>query len=90
MKKIEKLGPEFVEFMPEELKEGILYVSLKYASVIHLCACGCGRKTVMPVSFDGWTLTFHNWLVTLHPSIGNFQFECRSHYWIKNNEIVWC
>jgi len=27
--------------------------------------------------------------ISLHPSIGNWSFECRSHYWIRNNQVVW-
>jgi hypothetical protein len=27
--------------------------------------------------------------VSLHPSIGNWSFPCRSHYWIRGNEVVW-
>ena len=25
----------------------------------------------------------------LYPSIGNWQFPCRSHYWIRRNRIIW-
>jgi len=24
----------------------------------------------------------------LSPSIGNWNFDCKSHYWIKHNEII--
>lgn len=27
--------------------------------------------------------------VSLAPSIGNWTFPCRSHYWIRRNQIVW-
>jgi hypothetical protein len=27
--------------------------------------------------------------VSLDPSIGNWQFPCRSHYWIRRERIVW-
>ena len=27
--------------------------------------------------------------VSLHPSIGNWSFPCRSHYWIRGNRVVW-
>ncbi|MCH2218714.1 Uncharacterised protein [Mycobacteroides abscessus subsp. abscessus] len=32
---------EFVDFIPADLDAGVLYVSLPYATVMHLCACGC-------------------------------------------------
>jgi len=88
---ISELIPAFVETMPDTLEPGVLYISLKYEVAIHLCACGwCGQKTVTP--FDaryGWVLTQKDSLVTLSPSIGNFQMPCRSHYWIRDNQVVW-
>lgn len=85
------LIPEFVEFMPEEIKPGVLYVSLKYETTIHLCACGCGNKTHVPFgSPEWWQITIEDEKITLHPSIGNWQFPCRSHYWIVKNEVKWC
>jgi hypothetical protein len=27
--------------------------------------------------------------VTLYPSIGNWSFTCRSHYWIRRNKVIW-
>lgn len=86
---IESILPEFVEFMPQELTEGILYISLKFEIAIHLCACGCRLRTVTPFSEGEWKITVADNVVTLSPSIGNFQFDCRSHYWIKENAIEW-
>lgn len=82
-----------VETVPEKLEQGVLYVSKKYKTAIHLCACGeCGWKTVTP--FDpvlGWTYSEDTQQrVTLRPSIGNHQFPCKSHYYITDNKIVWC
>lgn len=85
---------EQVEFMPEDLKEGILYVSQPYSVAIHLCACGCGVKTVTPLKtiagVENWTLVYNlDGTVTLDPSIGNQQFPCKSHYRITNSLIEW-
>lgn len=80
---------KFVEFMPQELNEGVLYISMEYATVIHLCACGCGYKVVTPLSPDDWNLTFNGESVSLSPSIGNWNFECRSHYWVIRNDVRW-
>ena len=73
-----KLTTELVEFIPDDLEQGKIYVSLPFKCAIHLCACGCGLQTVTPFSPpNGWTLTLdENNLVTLHPSIGNFQYPC--------------
>jgi Family of unknown function (DUF6527) len=80
---------EFVEFIPPELKEGVLYISVQYATAVHKCACGCGNKVVTPISPVGWQLLFDGKTVSLTPSIGNWQFPCRSHYWIKSNKVRW-
>lgn len=94
VEKIKALETEPVEEMPEELKPGIIYVSQKYEIAIHLCACGgCGQRTVTSFGSwkDSWKLTLDEEnRVTLSPSIGNFQMPCRSHYWVKKGEIVWC
>ena len=80
---------EFVEFIPSELKEGVLYVSVQYATAVHKCACGCGNKVVTPISPADWQLLFDGDAVSLMPSIGNWEFPCRSHYWIKADKIRW-
>lgn len=88
MKSVE-LTPRFVESIPEALDEGVLYVSMTFATTIHLCACGCGREAVAPLSPTDWKLCFDGEHVTLDPSIGNWSFPCRSHYWVRNNRIRW-
>ena len=79
----------FVEQMPADLVERVLYVSIEYSTAVHLCACGCGNKVVTPLSPAEWSLTFDGDSVSLSPSIGNWQFPCRSHYWIKGNHVRW-
>ena len=80
---------EFVQFVPEELQEGTIYVSIRFATVAHLCACGCKTKVVTPLKPTDWKLTFDGKTVSLHPSVGNWAFPCRSHYWIRNNQVQW-
>lgn len=84
-----KLEHEFVEFIPKEPEGGKLYISIRFKTAVHLCACGCGIKTVTPLSPTDWRLTFDGTTVSLYPSIGNWGFPCRSHYWITNNELRW-
>ncbi len=81
------LQHKFVEFIPEKVEEGILYISIEYCTAIHKCVCGCGNEVVTPLSPTDWRLTFNGKSVTLHPSIGNWNFDCQSHYWIRNNKI---
>jgi hypothetical protein len=77
----------FVEFIPEALDEGVLYISITYAAALHRCACRCGREVVTPLSPTGWRLTFDGDSVSLYPSIGNWNFPCRSHYWIDRSRV---
>jgi len=78
---------KFVEFIPDVIDEGILYVSIEYCTAIHKCVCGCGNEVVTPLSPTDWKLTFDGKTVSLYPSIGNWSFDCQSHYWIKHNKI---
>ena len=73
--------------VPDVLEEGVLYISIEYCSAIHKCVCGCGNEVVTPFSPTDWKLTFDGKSVSLSPSIGNWNFECKTHYWIKNNKI---
>lgn len=83
------IRPQFVEFIPRELEEGVLYISETYRTVSHKCACGCGEKVVTPLSPADWKLRKEGDLVTLHPSIGNWNYPCHSHYWIRRNRVQW-
>jgi hypothetical protein len=46
--KLTSISHEFVELMPETIEEGVLYISIPYATASHLCPCGCGIKVVRP------------------------------------------
>jgi hypothetical protein len=81
------LQHKFIELVPPTLEEGVLYISVEYCSAIHRCVCGCGNKVVTPISPTEWELTFDGKSVSLHPSIGNWNFECKSHYWIIKNKV---
>jgi len=89
MKGTSRLRHEFVEFLPEVLEEGLLYISIPYATASHLCCCGCGHHVVTPISPTDWKLIFDGETVSLDPSIGNWSFPCRSHYWIKRDAVRW-
>lgn len=87
--KLRAIRPSFVEFIPKELDDGVLYISEKYKVAVHKCASGCGEKVVTPLSPVDWQVRRNGDLVSLYPSIGNWNFACRSHYWIRKNQIVW-
>ena len=78
---------KFAELIPEQLEEGIVYVSMQHCTAIHKCVCGCGNEVVTPLSPTDWKLIFNGETISLRPSIGNWNFECQSHYWITENKI---
>lgn len=79
---------KFVEFIPNSPEQGILYISIEYRTAVHLCVCGCGNKVVTPISPTDWEIRFNGKAVSLYPSIGNWSFECKTHYFITQNEII--
>lgn len=85
--KVDSLEPRFVEFIPQEPEEGLLYISIEYSTTAHLCACGCSIKVVLPLSPAEWQLYFDGESISLTPSVGNWELRCRSHYLIRRNEI---
>jgi hypothetical protein len=44
------LKHQFVEFIPEDLAEDTLYISIRFATASHLCCCGCRKQGRHPVS----------------------------------------
>lgn len=89
MKREMALTHEFVEYIPAQLKEGTVYVSVTFATATHKCCCGCGKEVVTPLSPTDWTLSFDGESISLDPSIGNWNLACQSHYWIKRNRVRW-
>lgn len=88
--KLSNINLRHVEFMPKQLEPGILYVSAKYGTAAHLCACGCGEKIRTPLGDAEWCLSEKATGPSLWPSVGNWQKPCQSHYVIDGGEIIWC
>lgn len=84
------LEHRFVRNAPRELQPGVLYISMEYATAMHSCCCGCGERVVTPFTPTDWRMTFDGETVTLHPSVGNWNQECRSHYVIERNRVIEC
>lgn len=78
----------FVRNAPRELEPGVLYISMEYATAVHSCCCGCGERVVTPFTPTDWRMTFDGDSVTLNPSVGNWNQECRSHYVIERNRVI--
>ncbi len=88
---------EHVLTKPKSLKEGVLYFMPHYNLAVHRCMCGCGEEVITPIDENGgktpgyWGYTEQTpGTVSLLPSVGNFQFKCRSHYFLKNGKVQWC
>ena len=84
-----RLRHEFVDYIPEQLDDSVLYVSIRFGTVVHRCACGCGEEVVTPLGPAEWKLTYDGRTISLAPSIGNWSFRCRSHYWIDEGSVRW-
>jgi hypothetical protein len=89
MTRTEQLRAEFVEYIPERLNHGVLYVSRRYSTASHLCCCGCGLEVVTPLNPAKWRLSVDGGAASLSPSVGNWSFPCKSHYWITKNRVRW-
>ena len=84
-----RLCHKFVDHIPDQLDDGVLYVSIRFGTVVHKCACGCGQEVVTPLGPAEWQLTYDGRTISLAPSIGNWSFPCRSHYWIEGGNVLW-
>ena len=89
MTRINSVRAEQVEYIPERLDPGVLYISRRFSTAAHLCCCGCGLEVVTPLNLAKWRLMEHGATVSLSPSIGNWSFPCKSHYWIRGNAVQW-
>lgn len=78
-----------VESFPRPLAAGVLYFSERFSAAAHACACGCGREVITPLSPVQWQLKRSPRGASLRPSIGNWSFPCRSHYWITDGRVEW-
>ncbi len=87
--RLNRISHSFVEQIPATLEEGIVYVSIQYGTAVHLCCCGCGDEVVTPLTPVDWRVTYDGETVSLRPSIGNWSFDCRSHYWITRGRVEW-
>lgn len=87
--RVKHLTPQFVERFPPKLEPGELYLAMEFATAAHLCACGCGTKVITPFSQTDWQMSFDGENVSLKPSVGNWAFPCRSHYWVQSGRIEW-
>lgn len=87
--KLQHIQHQFVEFIPEKLEPGKLYICLEFNSASHMCACGCGYEVVTILGPADSSITYNGRGVSISTSIGNSNFPCKSHYWIKDSRVLW-
>lgn len=86
--KIKNLKPEYVEHLPDQLAEGVLYICEDFELTAHKCCCGCGEDVITKLGHAKWELIKNQNTVSLYPSIGNWNYKCQSHYWIRKNRVL--
>lgn len=84
-----QLTNEFVNDIPDDLSEGVLYISMEFGAIAHKCCCGCGNKVFTPLGPTEWQLTYNGIGISLSSSVGSGNLPCRSHYWVRDSKVVW-
>jgi hypothetical protein len=87
--RVKYISPLFVDYIPERLEYGVLYVCEQYRTAAHMCCCGCGEEVITPLTPAEWSIKKEGDTVSLSPSIGNWSYKCKSHYCIRRNRVVW-
>ena len=78
----------FVDSFPTPMEPATLYVSAKYSTAGHSCACGCGNEVVTKLSPAKWKITYDGH-ISLAPSVGAIALPCNSHYFITRGNVDW-
>lgn len=84
-----RIRHKFVEAIPDQVEEEVLYVSIARRIAVHRCLCGCGQEVATPLAPHEWQVLFDGESVSLLPSVGVWGMPCRSHYWIRRDRVIW-
>ena len=80
--------------LPDRLLEDRLYLEKDHTSIAFLCPCGCRSEvhirlgTDWPLGVPSWSLEEHEGKITLSPSL-QCTTRCRSHFYIRKNQVEW-
>ena len=97
--RVQHLDEPIYAMLPDEpsLEDGVLYVVDAPHYVEYNCPCGCGNVVMIPYYTSepekgdyGWGLTEQEGKISLYPSVFSTAWPCKSHYFIRDNRIVWC
>jgi hypothetical protein len=89
MTRVERLEARIVTAAPDQLEDGILYVSPEDRVALHACCCGCGEEVVTPIGNTEYSIDLTERGVSIWPSIGNHDYPCSSHYIIERGWVIW-
>ena len=97
----EMIFPWFDE--KDALEDGVLCVvdgeDQREQNILYNCPCGCGGVVDIPFFlpdrqqkelYPSWAYKETDGRATLSPSVYSSGFLCKSHYFIRDNKIVWC
>jgi hypothetical protein len=74
---------------------GMLYVverGQRARWIVMACPCGCGERIEVNLSrarHPAWEITPHGDAVSLYPSLWVSSDKCGSHFWIRDNRVLW-
>lgn len=85
-----------VRELPEKIKDNILYIegneSLNdFWYALMKCPCGCNEKIMLNLMDDAspyWKVEIVGSKASIFPSIWR-KVDCESHFWFKNNKVIW-
>ncbi|KRB42047.1 DUF6527 family protein [Phenylobacterium sp. Root700] len=89
MTRVERLEARIVSAAPDQLEDGVLYVSPEDRVALHACCCGCGEEVVTPLGDTEYSIDLSEKGVSIWPSIGNHDYQCGSHYIIEGGRVIW-
>lgn len=79
--------------IPEKIGDALYIVGCSNSKwVVVNCPCRCGEKidiNLMNCHSPQWRLKYQSGKITLFPSIWITEDKCGSHFWIKENNIIW-
>lgn len=88
------LRPIFVDVLPDfdAINAGEIWISMRHRTANLRCPCGCGDLTVLSLHPSRWHVRFDGKNVSLGGPTGGSVWAnsgCGSHYFIRNNTIIW-
>ena len=79
---------QLVDRIPPRMRNGVVYHTKEFDLAGLLCACGCGHRVTLLIP-DGHQLQNEGGYATIRPSIGVFDAQCKSHYFISAGDVRW-